>query len=80
MARSKPQTTVRRTPSETHKHINGTAHELNGVVHAIEHEVEKAAELAARDPKEQKQAGIVALVICVLGIYGSLYVATLRIY
>ncbi|PSN68361.1 UDP-Glc/Gal endoplasmic reticulum nucleotide sugar transporter-like protein [Corynespora cassiicola Philippines] len=71
MARSKPQTTVRRTPSETHKQINGTAHELNGVVHAIEHEVEKAAELAARDPKEQKQAGIVALVICVLGIYGS---------
>lgn len=71
MARSKPSP-VRRTPSETFKQSNGTSHKLNGVIESVEHEVEKAAELHARDPAEQKQAGLLALAICVGGIYASL--------
>lgn len=72
MARSKPPATVRRAPSETFKQSNGTSHTLNGVIDSVEKEVEDAAVLHARDPVEQKQAGIVTLAICVGGIYASL--------
>jgi UDP-galactose transporter B1 len=63
---------MRRVPSETYKQANGTSHKLNGVVETLEHEVEKAAEVHARDPIEQKQSGLMALAICVGGIYASL--------
>lgn len=72
MARTKQLSPMRRVPSETHKQANGTTHKLNGVIETLEHEVEKAAELHARDPMEQKQAGLLALAICVGGIYASL--------
>lgn len=71
MGRSK-QPAMRRAPSETFKQVNGTSHKLNGVIESVENEVERAAELHARDPMEQKQAGLLALAICVGGIYASL--------
>lgn len=63
---------MRRAPSETYKQSNGTSHKLNDVIESVEHEVEKAAEVHARDPIEQKQSGLLALAICVGGIYASL--------
>jgi UDP-galactose transporter B1 len=72
MARTKQPSPMRRVPSDTHKQANGTHHSLNGVIETLEHEVEKAAELHAREPMEQKQAGMLALAICVGGIYASL--------
>ena len=72
MARSKPATPVRRTPSDTHKHANGVAHQLDGAVHSIEKKIEGQAELLARNPQEQKEAGLLQLLICVGGIYASL--------
>jgi UDP-galactose transporter B1 len=72
MARSKPQTPVRRTPSETFKQANGTSHTLNDVIENVEKEIEDAAEVHARDPVEQKQAGLGTLLFCVGGIYASL--------
>lgn len=80
MARTKPATPVRRTPSETyaqngsaHMHPNGTAHRRrNSVTEIIGKELEQVAEAAARDPLEQKQAGLLALFVCVAGIYASL--------
>jgi len=72
MARSKPPTPVRRTPSETFKQANGKSHTLNGVIETVEKGIEDAAAVHARDPVEQKQAGFVTLVICVGGIYASL--------
>lgn len=72
MARSRSKTPGKRTPSETHKHANGISHQLDGVVHSIEEELEKQAELHARDPQEQKEAGLMMLAICVLGIYANL--------
>ncbi|KAF2708864.1 UDP-Glc/Gal endoplasmic reticulum nucleotide sugar transporter-like protein [Pleomassaria siparia CBS 279.74] len=71
MARSKPQAPVRRTPSENIKQANGTSHTLNDIVHNVEKEIEDAAVVHARDPEEQKQGGLVTLVICVGGIYAS---------
>lgn len=72
MARTKQPSPMRRVPSDTHKQANGTHHSLNGVIETLEHEVEKAAELHAREPMEQKQAGMLALAVCVGGIYASL--------
>ncbi|KAF2875519.1 UDP-Glc/Gal endoplasmic reticulum nucleotide sugar transporter-like protein [Massariosphaeria phaeospora] len=71
MARTKPATPVRRTPSETHKHANGTSHPVNGTMEKLEKRVEEAVEAQARDPVEQKQAGLLTLAICVGGIYAS---------
>jgi len=54
---------------------NGTAKgdaQLDGAVHSIEQKLEEQAELHARNPQEQKEAGLFQLVICVAGIYGSL--------
>jgi UDP-galactose transporter B1 len=74
MARAKPATPVQRTPSETHAQ-NGSARkrrQSESVAERIEHKLEHVAEAAARDPKEQKEAGLVALAVCVGGIYASL--------
>ena len=72
MARTKPKTPVRRMPSETFKQANGTSHTLNDVVRSVEKEMESAAEVHARDPVEQKQAGLGMLLFCAGGIYASL--------
>lgn len=74
MARSKPAAPIRRTPSETHKHANGVSHQLDGAVHSIEQRIEAQAELLARNPLEQKEAGLLQLMVCVGGIYASLQV------
>ncbi|KAH7382290.1 UDP-Glc/Gal endoplasmic reticulum nucleotide sugar transporter-like protein [Pyrenochaeta sp. MPI-SDFR-AT-0127] len=71
MARSKNATPIRRTPSETHKQANGVAHQLDDAVHSIEKKIEEQAELLARNPQEQKEAGLFQLMICVGGIYAS---------
>jgi UDP-galactose transporter B1 len=71
MARGKADA-VRRTPSETYKQSNGVAHQLDDAVHSIEKKIEEQAELHARNPQEQKEAGLGQLVICVGGIYASL--------
>ncbi|KAF2107458.1 UDP-Glc/Gal endoplasmic reticulum nucleotide sugar transporter-like protein [Lophiotrema nucula] len=70
MARTKA-TPIKRTPSETFKQSNGTRHRRNSIVESVEKEVEEAAEVHARDPMEQKQAGLLALAVCVGGIYAS---------
>jgi UDP-galactose transporter B1 len=70
MARSK--TPAKRTASETQKHANGALHQLDDAVHSIEKSIEEQAELLARNPVEQKEAGLVQLVICIGGIYASL--------
>ncbi|CAO2653249.1 Nn.00g026600.m01.CDS01 [Neocucurbitaria sp. VM-36] len=71
MARSKPATPIRRTPSETHKQANGVSHQLDDAVHSLEQKIEEQAELHARNPIEQKEAGLVQLLVCVGGIYAS---------
>ena len=64
---------VQRKGNETNGHVNGHAHHrLDDAVHSIEQKLEEQAELHARNPKEQKEAGLFQLVICVAGIYGSL--------
>ena len=72
MARSKPSTPVQRTPSETHAQNGNARRRRQSVTERIEHRLEEVAEAAARDPKEQKEAGLVSLAICVGGIYGAL--------
>ncbi|KAJ4359191.1 UDP-galactose transporter [Ascochyta clinopodiicola] len=64
-------TPAKRTASGTKQHANGFSHQLDDAVHSIEKKIEEQAELAARNPAEQKEAGIVQLVICVGGIYAS---------
>jgi UDP-galactose transporter B1 len=51
---------------------NGTSHQVDGAVHSLEKKMEEQAELLARNPQEQKEAGLGQLVICVGGIYASL--------
>lgn len=59
--------------NETNGHVSRRApHRLDDAVHSIEQKLEEQAELHARNPKEQKEAGLFQLVICVAGIYGSL--------
>lgn len=78
MARSKPSTPMRREPSDTFVPLNGTSHRRKGslgeVMQGVEKEIEMAAEVHARNPVEQKQAGLGQLIICVGGIYASLSV------
>jgi UDP-galactose transporter B1 len=62
---------TKRTPSQVRKQANGTAHNLDDAVHAIERKIEEQAELAARNPAEQKEAGLLQLLVCVGGIYAS---------
>ncbi|KAF2032361.1 UAA transporter [Setomelanomma holmii] len=45
--------------------------QLDGAVHSLEKGIEEHAETLARNPKEQKEAGLGQLVICVGGIYAS---------
>ncbi|KAF1935057.1 solute carrier family 35 member B1 protein [Clathrospora elynae] len=60
---------VRRKANEK---SNGVAHDqLDGAVHSIEQKLEEQAEAHARNPQEQKEAGLLQLVVCVAGIYGS---------
>jgi UDP-galactose transporter B1 len=58
----------------TAEKANGTSYQLDGAVHSLEKKLEEQAELHARNPQEQKEAGLGQLVICVGGIYASLYV------
>ncbi|UPX12867.1 UDP-galactose transporter [Ascochyta rabiei] len=64
-------TPAKRTASGTKQHANGFSHQLDDAVHSIEKKIEEQAELAARNPAEQKEAGIVQLIVCVGGIYAS---------
>ncbi|KAF2634846.1 UAA transporter [Massarina eburnea CBS 473.64] len=74
MARTK-NTPLRRTPSESvaqNGHSNGSARRRReSFTETVEHKLEAVAERAARDPVEQKEAGLFALAICVGGIYAS---------
>jgi solute carrier family 35 (UDP-galactose transporter), member B1 len=72
MARKKPTTPVQRTPSETHAQNGSTRRRRESFTERIEHKLEDVAQAAARDPHEQKETGLVALAICVGGIYASL--------
>jgi len=64
---------VRRKVNQTNGKANGNVHhEQDGAMHSIEQKLEEQAELLARNPQEQKEAGLFQLVICVAGIYGSL--------
>jgi len=84
MARSKPQTPIRREPSETFRRANGVDYKLqngsdsnqekeekklDGVLGA---EVQKQAEVHGRHEHDSRQSGLVALAVCVGGIYASL--------
>ncbi|KAI8941256.1 hypothetical protein NX059_002486 [Plenodomus lindquistii] len=71
MARSKAATPSQRASSQTRKHANGVAHQLDDAVHSLERKIEEQAELHARNPKEQKEAGLFQLLVCVGGIYLS---------
>jgi UDP-galactose transporter B1 len=65
--------TVQRKVNGTAQHTNGVAHhQLDGAVHSIEQKLEEQAEIHARNPQEQKEAGLFTLLMCVGGIYGSL--------
>ncbi|KAL6709275.1 UDP-galactose transporter [Coniothyrium glycines] len=61
----------KRAASATRKQPNGVAQKLDGAVHSLEKKIEEQAELHARSPAEQKEAGLVQLVVCVGGIYAS---------
>jgi UDP-galactose transporter B1 len=64
---------VRRKANGTTEHANGVAHhQLDGAVHSLEQKLEEQAEIHARNPQEQKEAGLFQLALCVGGIYGSL--------
>jgi UDP-galactose transporter B1 len=63
---------VRRKANETNGNAQHQHHRLDDAVHSIEQKLEEQAELHARNPQEQKEAGLFQLVICVAGIYGSL--------
>lgn len=63
---------VQRKTNGTAKKANGVAHhQLDDAVHSLEQKLEEQAEIHARNPQEQKEAGLLQLVICVAGIYGS---------
>lgn len=78
MARTKPPTVVRRTPSELHAQSNGVIYrdgyaekqdekQTNGSVRPRRSSDAASKHILARE-------GIVSLVFCVGGIYASLYV------
>lgn len=56
--------------NEKTRQANGASHQLDGAVHSLEKKIVEEA----RNPQEQKEAGLGQLVICVGGIYASLYV------
>jgi UDP-galactose transporter B1 len=59
-------------PTMAKKQANGASHQLDSAVHSLEKKMEEQAELLARNPQEQKEAGLGQLVVCVGGIYASL--------
>jgi UDP-galactose transporter B1 len=64
---------AQRRVNGTAQHANGVAHhQLDGAVHSFEQKLEEQAEIHARNPQEQKEAGLFQLLICIGGIYGSL--------
>lgn len=71
MARSKAATQSPQAASQTQKQANGVSHQLDDAVHSLEKKIEEQAELHARNPKEQKEAGLLQLLVCVGGIYAS---------
>ncbi|KAF1979401.1 UAA transporter [Bimuria novae-zelandiae CBS 107.79] len=54
-----------------HGATNGSARRRPSITDRIEKRLEEVAESAARDPVEQRQSGLMALAICVGGIYAS---------
>jgi hypothetical protein len=75
MAQPKQSTPVIHTSSGVQTkngNTNGSARRRQSVTGRIEQRLEEVAESAARDPEEQKQSGLLALAICVGGIYASL--------
>lgn len=67
MARSKQTTPVKAQNGNT----NGSTRRRPSITNKIERQLEEVAEAAARDPVEQRQSGLLALAICVGGIYAS---------
>ncbi|KNG48490.1 uaa transporter [Stemphylium lycopersici] len=65
------QSTQRKVNGTTNQANGNAHHQLDDAVHAIEQRLEEQAELHARNPQEQKEAGLFQLVVCVGGIYGS---------
>ena len=65
MARSKPAASPKPTPPAAHAQANGVVHHLDDAVHNLEKRVEVQVELLARDPVEQREAGLMQLLICV---------------
>jgi hypothetical protein len=57
------------TPKTRQEDGRGVSSQLNGAKHALE----KSVADEARNTQEQKEAGMLQLVICVGGIYASLY-------
>lgn len=68
MARSKQSAPTKDQNGTT----NGSTRRRPSVTERIEKRLEEVAESAARDPAEQRQSGLMALAICVGGIYASL--------
>lgn len=73
MARAKTPTAKTTRENGGGKQANGTSHQLDGAVHSLEKKIEERIVEEARNPQEQKEAGLGQLVICVGGIYASLY-------
>lgn len=75
MARSKQSTPDTRSSGGIQTQngsTNGSARRRQSITERIEKRLEEVVESAARDPEEQKQSGLMALAICVGGIYASL--------
>ena len=70
MARSKPQTPLRREPSETFRRANGVDHKPENSSSANGF-VQKQVEVHGRHEHDSKQSGLIALAICIGGIYAS---------
>ncbi|KAH7082281.1 UDP-Glc/Gal endoplasmic reticulum nucleotide sugar transporter-like protein [Paraphoma chrysanthemicola] len=67
MARQSPAT----QNGAVKKRRNSVPQQLGGAVQSLEKGIEEQAEMLARNPKEQKEAGLGQLVVCVGGIYAS---------
>lgn len=61
-----------RKAANGYQQSNGVLQQLDGQAHSLGEKIEEQAELLARNPQEQKEAGVVQLLICVGGIYASL--------
>jgi UDP-galactose transporter B1 len=61
-----------RKATNGYQQSNGASRHRDGTVHSIGEKIEEQAELLARNPQEQKEAGVIQLLVCVGGIYASL--------